>query len=108
MKENELLKEENDKLREDQENLKIENLALIQKNHETLDSDIYRFKINDLEKQNQYLLGKLQEKNKEVMEITEKMYNVSKKTCFIPKEIKGENQTLIPGNEPKTVKILLN
>lgn len=50
-----------------------ENYMLIQQSHKNLDSEIYHLKINDLEKQNQFLLVKLKEKNQEFIDVTEKI-----------------------------------
>jgi len=100
MKENQDLNKENENLREQHDILTKENLALIQKNHQTLDSEIYVLKIKDLEKQNQYLFTKLQEKNKELMEMTEKAYNINKKNSRVHKELE-EN---VPLTEKKIVK----
>lgn len=50
-----------------------DNYLLIQKSNKNLDSEIYHIKINDLEKQNQFLMVKLKEKNQELIDLTEKM-----------------------------------
>lgn len=73
-KENEILISENEMLKEKMENIKKENLILIHKNNQNLDFEIYSVKIGDLEKQNQLLMEKLHEKNKELVDITEKFH----------------------------------
>lgn len=73
-KENEILISENESLKEKLENLKKENLILINKNNKNIDFEIYSVKIGDLEKQNQLLMGKLHEKNKELVDITDRFH----------------------------------
>lgn len=48
-------------------------MLLIQKNNKNIDFEIYSVKTGDLEKQNELLMMKLQEKNKELIALTEKI-----------------------------------
>ena len=83
---------------------KNENILLIQKDHKNLDTEIYAFKLNDMEKENKFLLKKLQEKNQELIEITEKFYE--KNSSQIKKNIISQEEEVL--KEKPKVKISIN
>lgn len=72
-------------------------MLLIQKNNKNIDFEIYSIKTGDLEKQNELLMLKLQEKNKELIALTEKISPtiITKDDSFYTRKISGNQSNVI-------------